>query len=347
MKELILIPSYKPDGRLLEFLDELKSEGFSDVLIVDDGSGSEFAPVYDKVTKQYPHCEIIYHAVNQGKGRALKTGFNHALNKHDDLLGVVACDADGQHPASSVKEAAKAMDEHPDKLILGTRRFLKGKNVPTGNLIGNLITIAIFKLLTGLSFGDTQCGLRAFPKDVMKQLINTSGERFEYENVMLLDVRTKRIGYVEFPMDAIYLEGEDYTTHFNKLKDSFLIYVNILKFALLPVFSGAVAYYFSRLMLMIAPLCSLYKMALIYGAGILIGWLIMMIPVSDEKNNWWSALYSIVHTAVFTFLFYWLFVYKAVGYNSAWWICAIFAAPTAYAGYLRMRFGKKPKRVKI
>ena len=213
--------------------------------------------------------------------------------------------------------------------------------------MANLITIAIFKLLTGLSFGDTQCGLRAFPKAVMEKFITTAGERFEYENIMLLDVREKKIDYVEFPMDAIYLEGEDYTTHFNKIKDSFLIYVNILKFALLPFFAGAIAYYFSRIMLSIAPLCSLYKMALIYGAGILVGWLIMMAPVSDEKGKWYNIFIPLLHTAFFSVLFYWLFVFKAVGYNSAWWICAIFAAPTAYVGYLRMRYGKKPKRVKI
>ena len=163
---------------------------------------------------------MIYHAVNLGKGRALKTGFNHALNKYRDLLGVVACDADGQHPAETVKKAAGAMREHPDKLILGTRRFFKGKNVPISNLMGNMITIFIFKILTGLSFLDTQCGLRAFPKSVMQKLIKTPGERFEYENIMLLDLRTQRISYCEIPMDAIYFEEEKHTSHFNKLKDS-------------------------------------------------------------------------------------------------------------------------------
>ena len=346
MKEIILIPSYKPDERLLEFIRELDAEGLKDVLIVDDGSGEDFNGIYENVKKEYPNCDIIYHAVNLGKGRALKTGFNYALNKYKDLNGVVACDADGQHPADSVKKAAIAMDEHPDKLILGTRRFLKGKNVPLGNLLGNFITIFAFKMLTGLSFGDTQCGLRAFPKQIMKKLISTQGERFEYENIMLLDVRKECIDYLEFPMDAVYLEEESYTTHFNKLKDSFLIYINILKFALLPIFSGLLAYLATLIIFINVPACSLLKTGLFYGAGILLGWLVMLIPISDDKSKWWGFLAIIIHTAICSILFYWLLNYNAFGVNASWWLSAILAAPTAYALYLRMRYGKKPKKIK-
>ena len=347
MKELILIPSYKPNSMLLDFLGELKKLGLEDVLIVDDGSGEEYKGVYREAVEKYPGCEIIYHAVNLGKGRALKTGFNHALNKYDDLLGVVACDSDGQHPADTVKKAGEAMKEHPDKLILATRRFLKGKNVPVSNFLGNMITIFVFKLLTGLSFSDTQCGLRAFPKSVMQKMIKTQGERFEYENIMLLDVRVEKIDYCEIPMDAIYFEEEKQISHFNKLRDSFLIYKSILKFAALPVFAGLMSYFATIMFFMYAPLCSLIKTALFYGAGLLVGWLIALIPISEDKGKWYTILYPVIHTAVCSAVFYWLFNYSLSGLNGAWWLTAILAAPAAYALYLRLRYGKKPKRVKI
>jgi glycosyltransferase involved in cell wall biosynthesis len=347
MKELILIPSYKPDEMLLEFLGELKKIGLKDVLLVDDGSGGEYRGVYEKATAEYPECEVIYHAVNLGKGRALKTGFNYALNKYPDLIGVVSCDADGQHPAETVKEAADAMHEHPDKLILGSRQFFKAKNVPKSNLAGNLITIVIFKLLTGLSFTDTQCGLRAFPKEVMEKLIRTKGERFEYENIMLLDLRTQQIGYCEIPMEAIYFEEEKQTSHFDKLKDSVLIYANILKFAALPIVAGLLSLIATIIFFTYLPVCSLLKTAIFYGAGLLIGWLLMLLPVPEDKGKWYTIFYPIAHTLVFSMWFYWLFNYTTIGFMGSWWICAAIAAPTGYAIYLRLRYGKKPKKIKI
>jgi hypothetical protein len=219
--------------------------------------------------------------------------------------------------------------------------------VPKSNLAGNLITILIFKLLTGLSFSDTQCGLRAFPKEVMQKLIRTKGERFEYENIMLIDLRTQQISYCEIPMDAIYFEEEKQTSHFDKLKDSVMIYANILKFAALPVFAGVMAFLATVVFFAYLPICSLLKTAIFYGAGLLVGWLFMLIPIPEDKGRWYTIFYPIVHTGVFTMWFYWLFNFTTIGFLGSWLICAALAAPTGYAIYLSLRYGKKPKKIKI
>ena len=91
---VVLIPAYKPDDRLIQLTRELKEEKL-DVLLVDDGGQKPFAPIFEKCRAL--GAEIAVHAVNQGKGRALKTGLNAALNIWPDLSGVVTADADGQH----------------------------------------------------------------------------------------------------------------------------------------------------------------------------------------------------------------------------------------------------------
>ena len=91
---VVLIPAYKPDERLIQLTRELKEEKL-DVLLVDDGGQKPFAPIFEKCRAL--GAEIAVHAVNQGKGRALKTGLNAALNIWPDLSGVVTADADGQH----------------------------------------------------------------------------------------------------------------------------------------------------------------------------------------------------------------------------------------------------------
>ena len=50
---------------------------------------------------------VLTHALNYGKGRALKTAFNYVLNNYKDVVGVITVDSDGQH---LVKDALKCSD---------------------------------------------------------------------------------------------------------------------------------------------------------------------------------------------------------------------------------------------
>ena len=62
----------------------------------------------------------------------------------------------------------------------------------------------------------------------MKTLMNSFGERFEYETVMLLDAAQYKIPFLEVPIQTVYLDGNS-ETHFNPFKDSIRIYNVILK----------------------------------------------------------------------------------------------------------------------
>lgn len=65
-----LIPAYKPDRKLINIAQELVRYGFN-VVIVDDGSGKEYADIFCEVL---PCADVLRHEVNRGKGAALKTG---------------------------------------------------------------------------------------------------------------------------------------------------------------------------------------------------------------------------------------------------------------------------------
>lgn len=92
----IVIPSYEPDEKLCMLLGNLKNAGFEEIVVVDDGSqGSEYQNIFAKA--QEAGCIVLHHAVNQGKGRALKTAFNHCLFAYPDAIGCVTIDSDGQH----------------------------------------------------------------------------------------------------------------------------------------------------------------------------------------------------------------------------------------------------------
>ena len=68
----ILIPAYNPDKHLVELVASFSKHGFSDIVIVDDGSDS--IGVFDEASMTAP-IHVLRHSKNQGKGAALKTGF--------------------------------------------------------------------------------------------------------------------------------------------------------------------------------------------------------------------------------------------------------------------------------
>lgn len=223
----VVIPSYEPDEKLIDLLDKLKKAGFVYIVIVDDGSGPAYEHFFQKAAESFG-CEVLRHAVNQGKGRALKTAFNYCLEKFPELPGVVTADSDGQHTPECILSCAKALAEHPDSLVLGCRCF-EGEDVPARSEFGNKCTRVVMRYLTGITVSDTQTGLRGIPAGFMRQLLMVKGERFEFETNMLLETKTRKIPIVEVPIRTVYIE-ENRTSHFNPIKDSVKIYMIFGKF---------------------------------------------------------------------------------------------------------------------
>src|SRR5258708_3998156 len=136
---VVLIPAFNPGSILLETVEGLAGIGFRDFVVVNDGSDPESDWIFERLAGR---CAVLRHAVNLGKGRALRTGLNHFLVHYPDHQGVVTVDADGQHTAEDAAAIARAIAERPRQLILGSRTFsgtLSGR-VPWRSLAGNLIT---------------------------------------------------------------------------------------------------------------------------------------------------------------------------------------------------------------
>lgn len=239
-KTIILIPSLDPDEMLGKYVKGLKEAGFDKIVIVNDGSKNDnlkFFPEKDEFV------EIIKHAVNQGKGRALKTGFHYILNNYssDEIAGVITADADGQH---SVEDTAKVAQELVKKrnFVLGTRNFDE-EQVPFKSRNGNKITTNVFHLFFGKRIHDTQTGLRGIPYGFLKKCLTLKGERFEYEINMLIDAVRSELTISEVSIQTIYFDSNR-ATHFSAVKDSVRIYSVILgeflKFSISGVLSSVI-----------------------------------------------------------------------------------------------------------
>lgn len=227
-KITVIVPSYKPDHKLIDTLRGLIDEGFSDIIVVDDGGGSDFAHIFNEV-RNIPECTTLTHDINHGKGAALKTAFRYYMEYRQGSAGVVTVDADGQHLPGDVASCCEAMIE-TGSVVLGSRDFSLDE-VPPKSKTGNVITSIALKLFFGIKLTDTQTGLRAIPREYVEAVESASGERYEYETNMLFLMKRRNIPFCERRIETVYIE-ENKSSHFRPVVDSLRIYSIIIKYLL-------------------------------------------------------------------------------------------------------------------
>ena len=229
----VIIPSYKPDSKLIHTLNGILAAGFDDIIVVDDGGGDEYARFFSEAEKL--GCTVLRHEVNRGKGAALKTAFSFFTENRTDRAGAVTADADGQHLPEDIAAVASRMKE-TGKVILGSRDF-SDPQVPFKSRYGNRCSSLLFRLFIGMKIHDTQTGLRAIPGTYIPDVTEVKGDRYEYETRMLFLMKQKKIPYLEETISTVYIDDNS-SSHFRPVMDSLRIYSMILAFAFSSLFSA-------------------------------------------------------------------------------------------------------------
>ena len=221
----VVLPSLDPDEKLIAVVDGLLEYGFSDIILVNDGSRQENLHYFTDLAEKHPQIHLLHHEVNKGKGAALKNAFRWFLENRPEGYGVVTVDGDNQHHPADTRACCEHMLK-TGHAVLGCRDFNQA-DVPARSSFGNKTTSAIFKIFVGMTISDTQTGLRALPRDIVQQLVDVYGDRFEYETNMLLAFKTKGIDFDEVKIRTVYIE-ENKSSHFRVIHDSWRIYKLIL-----------------------------------------------------------------------------------------------------------------------
>lgn len=221
----VVLPSLDPDEKLTAVIDGLLEYGFSDIILVNDGSRQEKLFYFENAAAQHPEIHLLHHEVNRGKGAALKTAFTWFLENRPDAFGVVTVDGDNQHHPEDTRACCERMLK-TGHVVLGCRDFTLD-HVPARSRFGNHTTSLVFKIFCGMTLSDTQTGLRAIPRDAVEVFNTVAGDRFEYETNMLLAMKTNGIAYDEVKIRTVYIE-ENKSSHFHAIRDSWRIYKLIL-----------------------------------------------------------------------------------------------------------------------
>ncbi|MGI8609208.1 MAG: dolichyl-phosphate beta-glucosyltransferase [Candidatus Dormibacteria bacterium] len=215
----VVIPAFNESRRLpptLRTVDRYLREAnrHSELIIVDDGSTDDTAATVDQMIREGLKLHLLRHDNNRGKGAAVRTGMLAATGEI-----VLFTDADLSTPIADVERLISALEAGAD-VAIGSRaldRSLIEVHQPwirdRMGRVFNMFVQAV--LLPGLK--DTQCGFKAFRRDVARDLFGaTEADGFEFDTEVLY--RAKRGGLKIREIPVHWRNNPD--TRVNAISDS-------------------------------------------------------------------------------------------------------------------------------
>jgi dolichol-phosphate mannosyltransferase len=199
----VVIPAYNVADRIAAVLKSVPD--FVDAItVVDDGSGDGTGDAARAVAD--PRARVLSHAVNQGVGAAMVTGFRDALVDGDGI--VVKMDGDGQMDPAML---GRLLDPIVDGRCGYTKgnRFLFARELtvmPRHRLMGNFTLTFLTKLASGYwHVFDPQNGYLAIASPVLRLLdFDRLSRRWFFENDMLINLNVFNVAVADVPMPSRY-----------------------------------------------------------------------------------------------------------------------------------------------
>jgi len=191
----IIMPAYNEQKVIANVIRGLKSEGYKDIIVVDDGSEDKTAQMAMKAG-----AKVYRHPINRGLGGALGTGIEAALDLGAGII--VTFDSDGQHDPKDIKKLIAPIKNNRVDAVIGSR-LINPKGMPLHRKVGNFGLNVITYMLFGVWTTDSQSGLRAFSADAARK-IEILTNRMEVSSEIIREIGRNRLRFREVPVRAIY-----------------------------------------------------------------------------------------------------------------------------------------------
>ena len=176
----IVIPVYNEEkfvnitiSKVLE-ADTLGLE--KELVIVDDGSKDNTVAVIEAISNEHPNVHLFKQPVNQGKGAALRRGFQEATG---DIILIQ--DADLEYDPTDYPKLLKPILDDKADVVYGSR-FLGGPHrvLYFWHFVGNQMLTLLSNMTTNLNLTDMETGYKVFVSEVLKNMPLKSN-RFGFE----------------------------------------------------------------------------------------------------------------------------------------------------------------------
>lgn len=174
-----IIPAFNEEGiieanvlQVLEHLERVLPSGRAfEILVINDGSADATPGIIDALAAREPRVRTAHHPRNMGRGRALRTGFEHARGDY-----IVTLDADLSYEPYHIERLLEPLLQGQADIVLASAYHPGGtvRNVPfTRAFISRLGNMFLARSVPG-GLHTVTCVVRGYRREIVDTLELTS-----------------------------------------------------------------------------------------------------------------------------------------------------------------------------
>jgi glycosyltransferase involved in cell wall biosynthesis len=191
----VVIPVYNEKDTIREILRQVQSVRGpkQQIILVDDCSTDGTRTILEQIAAEQPDLVVLYHDKNQGKGAALRTGFQHATGQI-----VIVQDADLEYDPAQYPQLIQPIVEGKADVVYGSRFIGETHRVLYfWHSLANKFLTMLSNIFTNLNLTDMEVCYKVFRREVI-QGIALKSNRFGFEP----EVTAKVARFVMPPLDG-------------------------------------------------------------------------------------------------------------------------------------------------
>ena len=204
----VVIPVYNEEKTLHLIVEKVLSRPeVAELVIVNDCSSDGTWQTMQELAKTDDRIRIFTHEVNQGKGAALRTGFQHV---NSDI--VIIQDADLEYDPDEYPKLLTPILLGRADVVFGSRFLGAGMHrvLYFWHAVGNQFLTLLSNMFTNLNLTDMETCYKVFRREVLKQ-ITIQENRFGFEPEITAKVAKLRVPIYEVSISyygRTYEEGK-------------------------------------------------------------------------------------------------------------------------------------------
>jgi glycosyltransferase involved in cell wall biosynthesis len=224
----IVIPAYNEGQRLEATLERVvahvaKMGWTAEVIVVNDGSRDSTAEIVREWAHRHSIVRLVENPGNRGKGYSVRHGMMEAKG---ELL--LFTDADLSSPIQEAEKQIAAIHQGAD-IAIGSRWLraeLQTERQPLYRQFFGRVFNLLLRIVLGLRFKDTQCGLKAFtPRAAQEIFPRQRIERWGFDPEILFLANKAGLKTVEVPVEWAH----DERSKISPIRDGFRMLIELFR----------------------------------------------------------------------------------------------------------------------
>ena len=226
----ILIPMYNEKNVAVQtaketdkYFSEIFPRDQYEIVFCNDGSTDGCGELLEELS--LPNVKVVGYQSNRGKGAAIRYGIALCEGKY-----IVCTDCDLAYGCDSVKAMYDKLVETDSDLVIGSRNITKD-GYDGYTFLRKLMSkayIKIISLLSGFSYTDSQCGIKAYKTDSAREIFSkctVDGFAYDLEVLILAD----KLGMKVTENAVKILNHTQSSSKVKPLSDSFKMISDVLR----------------------------------------------------------------------------------------------------------------------